>query len=332
MGDLAIWQSAIKRSEKLFNDRNLLRLVDFNQEASFASQAIKKNEYLMKIAQSRPDTLTDAIVNIASIGLSLNPARKHAYLVPRDGVCCLDVSYIGLIKIATDAGGIEWAKADLVYENDDFIYKGPYEKPDLISDPFNKDKGEFKGVYCVAKTSGGDYLVEVMSAEEIYKVREKSMAYSKSGRGPWIDFFGEMAKKTVIKRASKTWPIAKDDNRLQDAIQILNEHEGIKFDGLKICGVEISEFVDIDKIDKDKIKTLYDEAKQLVDDWLNGHDLDSGGPERAREIDLQLNDEERIVFDKLMSLEKTGVGNKKYKSTFYDYTNIFDQNEVLIDG
>jgi recombination protein RecT len=37
---------------------------------------------------------------VAAIGITLNPASKLAYLVPRDGMVCLDISYMGLLHRA----------------------------------------------------------------------------------------------------------------------------------------------------------------------------------------------------------------------------------------
>jgi recombination protein RecT len=205
--------------------------VHYEKESMFAFQALTKNDYVYKIAMNNKPAVINAVINIASVGLTLNPATSYAYLVPRDGAICLDISYQGLIKIATDSGSIMWAKADLVFEKDTFIYNGVSTAPTHQADPFDKERGEFKGVYCIAKTCDGDFLVETMSAEEIEKikgesstikgVKESALRYS-----PWTRYFGEMTKKTCIKRASKTWPKTSRSERVQKAIEIVNEHEG----------------------------------------------------------------------------------------------------------
>ena len=192
---LTPWQSAITISERKFNEivNQTGSPVLYEVEAMFAFQAIMKNDYLKGIASSNPNSLRDAVINIASIGLSLNPAMKYAYLVPRDGAACLDISYKGLIKLATDSGSILWVRADIVYEHDKFIYNGPADKPTFSANVFG-DRGNFSGVYCIAKTIDKDFLVEVMTAREIYSVRDTSMAWIKKKAGPWKDWFGEMAK------------------------------------------------------------------------------------------------------------------------------------------
>ena len=206
--------------------------VNWDKESFFAFDQLAKNSYSMGIASQNPNSVKMAMVNVASIGLSLNPATKYAYLVPRDRAICLDISYQGLIKIATDSGSIKWAKAELIYEGDEFLYKGPAEMPEIGLDPFAVDRGKpegLKGAICIAKTADDDFLIEAMTAEEVFKIRdEASSMQTEKGRAqsPWTRYFGEMAKKAVIKRAQKTWPKTERHERLQHAVEFINETEG----------------------------------------------------------------------------------------------------------
>lgn len=204
------------------------QLLSWEQECHFAKQQITKNDFSMKVAQANQASLANAIQNVAAIGISLNPASAYAYLVPRDGAICLDISYKGLIKLATDTGSILWAKADLVYEKDSFIYRGPSEKPEHHAEVFG-ERGNLVGAYCIAKTNEGDYLIETMDLKQIHAVRDTSKAYQSGKKGcPWLTFYEEMVKKTVIKRASKTWPHTEKRERLDRAISVINEHEGLR--------------------------------------------------------------------------------------------------------
>src|ERR1700739_4461685 len=80
--------------------------IAFEREARFAMQIMEGNDFLADIAVSNKPSLRAAITNIAAIGISLNPANKQAYLVPRDKKVCLDISYMGLLDLATNAGSI----------------------------------------------------------------------------------------------------------------------------------------------------------------------------------------------------------------------------------
>ncbi len=205
--------------------------VKWQTESMFAMQSITKNDFNMRAATSNPASLRNAVINVASIGLSLNPATAYAYLVPRDNAICLDISYKGLIKIATDTGSIMWAKADVVYSSDTFEYNGPATVPTHKADVFSKNRGEVIGVYCIAKTCDGEYLIETMSEDEINDIKSKSK--SATGKrpefSPWNTFPNEMRKKAVIKRASKTWPKTEKHERLDNVIEYVNKEEGIDF-------------------------------------------------------------------------------------------------------
>ena len=156
----------------------------FDVESLFAMQLLTKTDYAMKIANENPQSVRNAMFNVASTGLTLNPANAYAYLVPRDGAIMLDISYKGLIKIATDAGSILWARAEVVHADDKFTYNGPAAMPEHHANPFKKDRGDVIGAYCIARTVDGDVLTEVMDMTEIEKIRGKSMSYAKKKSGP----------------------------------------------------------------------------------------------------------------------------------------------------
>jgi phage RecT family recombinase len=222
----------------------------YDAEKGFAIQILKGNGYLMKAAIESPDSLQQAITNIAAIGLSLNPAEKLAYLIPRNVKVkgekgqpdkwmtriYLEPSYMGLIRLATDSGSIKWAQAQIVYANDTYTDNGPGEKPEHKFKAFDKleARGEFVGVYCVAKTVDGDYLTTSMTAEEVNGIRDRSEGWkawiANKKVCPWVTDFNEQAKKTVIRRAFKTWPRT-DERRmalLANAVELSNQNEGFE--------------------------------------------------------------------------------------------------------
>lgn len=210
-------------------------LVTWEKESMFALQALARNTLLQKC---EPHSIRDAVVNIASIGLSLNPALKHCALIPRYNTglkiyeCHCDPMYQGLIAIATDSGAVISIRADVVREMDRedrrFWYRSGSD-PHLHHepDPFmkEKDRGEVIGAYAIAEIQGSKFPhITFMSIEEIENVRDKSELWKKHKKGPWKDWFVEMAKKTVIKRAQKTWP--KGTGRLEHAVQLAHIADG----------------------------------------------------------------------------------------------------------
>jgi phage RecT family recombinase len=181
----------------------------------------------MKIATQNRQSVINAVTNIAAIGISLNPAKKQAYLVPRDGRICLDISYMGLLDLAIQSGSLMWGQAELVYQQDSFMLNGFDKPPTHGRNPFSPDRGEIVGAYVVVKTKDGDYLTACMSIQEVYDIRNRSSAWKAwekdKRKCPWVTDEGEMVKKTVIKRAYKTWP---KTDRLDAAVHYLNTEGG----------------------------------------------------------------------------------------------------------
>lgn len=234
MNQLAVIQDEVYAVQAQFESMNSDRNIVFAKEAEFAMQIMEGNSTLAGIAFSNRPSIRAAILNVAGIGLSLNPARKQAYLVPRkvnkQMAACLDISYRGLMDLATTSGSVAWAQAKLVYRNDRFMVRGYGEAPLHEFDAFG-ERGEWVGAYCVAKTMDGSFMVEHMSRDEIYAIRDRSDAWKaylgkKIFSCPWSTDEGEMAKKTVIKRASKSWP---NTARLDNAVHYLNTEAGEGF-------------------------------------------------------------------------------------------------------
>jgi recombination protein RecT len=203
--------------------------LNFEKEAGFAIQSITANDYACQIAMRNRQSVVNAVTNIAAIGISLNPAKKQAYLVPRDGRICLDISYMGLLDLAIQSGAIQWGQSELVYEVDGFSLNNFDKPPTHQRNPFAKDRGAIVGAYVVVKTSSGDYLTTCMSIGEVNEIRDRSSAWkawiSKQRQCPWVTDEGEMIKKTVIKRAYKMWPKA-EKSSLERAIHYLNTDGG----------------------------------------------------------------------------------------------------------
>lgn len=208
----------VNQQEETFLSNVVDEKVTFAAESQFAVQALQGNKFLYDTAYKNSESLRNAIINVAAIGISLNPANKHAYLVPRDGKVCLDISYMGLLHLAMSTGSIKWGQCKLVHEGDTYESNGLDNAPTHKYNPFG-NRGNVIGGYCTVKTADGDYLTEEMSLDDIKQVQNAS----KAKNGPWQKYWNEMARKTIVKRASKYWPKV---DRLDQAIHNLNTDVG----------------------------------------------------------------------------------------------------------
>jgi len=199
----------------------------FDKECSFALQHLQKNTYLQK---ATPQSLLTAVLNIAQVGLTLNPVQKLAYLVPRfiNGAveCCLEPSYQGLVKLLTDEGGAQNVYAHLIYENDHFEQILGTENI-IVHNPKLGGRGNIIGVYAVAVLHNGAKQCEIMDIAEVKEIRDTSESYKsfKAGKTKsciWEDWFEEMARKTVIKRLVKYLPKSNYE-KIATAIDLTND-------------------------------------------------------------------------------------------------------------
>lgn len=189
---------------------------EVKREISFALQHIHKNGQLQKCTQL---SLLTAVMNVSNIGLSLNPAAKESYLIPRYNSAsrqmeaALEPSYIGLVKLLTDSGSITSVLCQIVYSGDKFEIdlannvNPVIHKPELIK----SKRGEMVGVYALATLPDKTRQVEFMDVEEINAIRDRSETYKAYKAGKiqscvWVSDQGEMSRKTVIKRIYKYLP------------------------------------------------------------------------------------------------------------------------------
>jgi len=244
----------VEDQRELFLPKVIDDSVSWDREKQFAIQAFQQNDYLAKIALGNPVAAQNAIINVAAIGITLNPAQKLAYLVPRNGGICLDIRYMGLMHLAMETGSIRWGQAVIVYSGDTFKRIGIDKSPLHEVDEFG-DRGEPVGAYCVVKTSDGDYLTETMKREDIHAIRDRSQGYKSGKNSPWLTDELEMWRKTVVKRASKYWPKVE---RLNNAVSYLNDSgEGFEKEPV------------MPHYSEDEIKQLEQESKQELEDQVN---------------------------------------------------------------
>lgn len=219
---LTVIEKAINKTESRMI--SMMGNETFLKEKSFLIQHFQKNKNLYNATY---ESVVYAVSNLANIGLTLNPALKLAYLVPRyeNGSInvALEPSYQGLVKLITDSGSAKNVYCHLVYEGDIFE-ENLGTSVEIIHKPQRKTQNVIL-VYAVAVLHDGSKQVEVMTIEEINKIMQLSESYKayinkKIFKCVWVDNFGEMARKTVIRRLVKYLPKTDMFSKLAEAIQL----------------------------------------------------------------------------------------------------------------
>jgi recombination protein RecT len=112
----------------------------------------------------------------------------------------------GILKKVRNSGDILSISSHVAYENDQFTYVlGDEEK--IEHQPALGERGKARLVYAIAKTKDGGIYREIMTVDDVEKVRSVSKA---KDSGPWKDWWAEMARKTVLRRLAKRLPMSSD--------------------------------------------------------------------------------------------------------------------------
>jgi recombination protein RecT len=169
-----------------------------------------------RLGECEPMSVLSAVVDASRLGLEIG---THAHLVPYNikgrMMCQMIPDYKGLIALAM-RGGVKSIYAEVVYACDTFkVQKGTspliVHMPDLKG---SRKQDEIEAFYSVAVLEDGLVDFDVMTKDEVDKIRDRSKAKSS---GPWVTDFVEMGKKTVMKRHLKTLP---SSTELLEAVEI----------------------------------------------------------------------------------------------------------------
>lgn len=182
--------------------------VQYAQEAHFALQQLAANSYLLGIAQNNPDSLRAALLNVAATGLSLNPVKKQAYLIPRNKSVVLDISYMGILHVAQMSGAIEWGQARIVRAGHMFRLTGINQAPIHEYNPFENDDaaGAIVGAYAVVKLPSGDFLTHCLNMDALLRIRSRSESFKSGKNSPWLTDPEPMMKKSAVRGLAPYMP------------------------------------------------------------------------------------------------------------------------------
>lgn len=175
---------------------------------AFAKQAliiISGNEKLMKCSV---DSLYQAVLQVARLGLSPDPQLGMVSIVPYKDKCSVIIGYKGMIELAMRTGKVRSIKGVLVHQADLDEGGWSYEEgsqPRLYHKPalFAADRGEIVGAYARVQLKDGSDDFEIMRTDEIEAIRNRTFAWQKGYDTPWKTDPGEMMKKTAIRRLCK---------------------------------------------------------------------------------------------------------------------------------
>lgn len=109
----------------------------------------------------------------------------------------------GVLKRARQSGEISIIAARAVYENDKFRVWLDDSGEHIHYEPTLGARGEMIGAVAYARMKTGEFQFEWLNLDDIAKVRAAS---KNSDKGPWVDWYESMARKSAAHRLCRRLP------------------------------------------------------------------------------------------------------------------------------
>lgn len=164
------------------------------------------------ILECEPRSIVRATLQSAECGLEIGSPLGEAYLVPfwngKKGrkEAQFIAGYRGFVKLALAGDRYDSIKSVLVRERDSFTWREGSDAK-IIHEPgagSERERGEVRFAYAIAKIKGGGEVFEVMDREALDRIRVATVSKSRDYKGPWKDHTDEMYRKCPIRRMAKT--------------------------------------------------------------------------------------------------------------------------------
>jgi len=166
-----------------------------------------------KLGECQPASVFACVIQASQLGLRPG-LLGECYLIPYKDQCTLQLGYQGMLELVRRSGLVESISAHLVHERDEFDVQWGTEAGIKHRPYFDGDPGPVRLVYAVARLKGGGVHAELMTLTDIERIKNRSQNVINAARygkqTPWDTDFGEMARKTALRRICKYLPKSTD--------------------------------------------------------------------------------------------------------------------------
>src|SRR5690625_2272553 len=192
------------------------------KSAFFRLQQVQDRQKRPALEVCTTESIANSLLDMVVQGLS--PAKTQCYFIVYGTELQMSRSYFGTQAVLKRLTNVKDIWANVIYQDDVFDYEIDRGREKLVEHKTafeNRDK-EILGAYAVIQTAEDEELLTVMTRKEF----EASWSQSKTGQAVHKKFPQEMAKRTVINRAAKSYINTSDDSDLLvDAINRSTENE-----------------------------------------------------------------------------------------------------------
>ena len=211
---------------------------DFNKQRFVQNCMTVLQDGQADFSKCEPSTVVRTLLKGAFLGLDF--FAGECYAIPYGDKCSFQTDYKGEIKLAKkySSNPIKDIYAKVVREGDEFeeVIENGQQKLNFKPQAFNN--GEIVGAFAVCLYKDGSMIYDTMSKKEIEHTRQ---SFSKAANSKaWKDAYGEMCKKTVLRRLCKLIDLNFDNNEQFEAFE-----DGGAFDVKGTEPKEVEKAVDI---------------------------------------------------------------------------------------
>lgn len=197
--------------------------VDLNKQRFIQNCMTVLQDGQADFSQCQPATVVRTLLKGAFLGLDF--FSGECYAIPYKDKCQFQTDYKGEIKLAKKYSStpIKDIYAKVVREGDEFeeVIENGQQKINFRPKTFND--GEIVGAFAVCLYKDGSMIYDTMSKADIEHTRK---TFSKAANSKaWVDSYGEMCKKTVLRRLCKLIDLNFDNTE-----QIQAFEDGAAFD------------------------------------------------------------------------------------------------------
>lgn len=215
-------------------DEGLKIPTNYNASNSLKSAFFKLRE--VKDKNGKPalevcsrESIANSLLDMVVQGLS--PAKTQCYFIVYGSQLQLNRSYFGTQAVLKRLTNVKDIWANVIFEGDEFDYEvvGGREKLLKHNTKFQNRDNNVLGAYAVVKTNEDEEILTVMTKKEI----DAAWGQSKSKQQTVHQKFPqEMAKRTVINRASKAFINTSDDSDL--LVEAINNSTENEYDNSRV--------------------------------------------------------------------------------------------------
>lgn len=173
------------------------------------------------LSQCTDESIYISLLDMVAQGLS--PAKKQCYFIKYGDKVQLRRSYFGAMKVVKELNEVKDIWAGVIFEGDVFkseIVNGRRRFVSHESDWENQDN-PIKGAYCIIKDINNEEYLTIMTKKQIDKAWSKAKT-----KNVQVDFPDQMAMRTVINRAAKSFiNTSNDSSYFVEALNRTTENE-----------------------------------------------------------------------------------------------------------